>query len=97
MSPAIGVPYVVEQVGIIVHGKKTALAIDFANWFGSKEVQAAWSNKFGTIPAHPKALEQASTDLKEFMGAVHSQNMDWALVAENIDAWVEKVELEFIK
>ena len=97
MSPAIGVPYVVEQVGIIANGKKAALAIDFANWFGSKEVQAAWSNKFGTIPAHPKALEQASTDLKEFISAVHSQNMDWALVAENIDAWVEKVELEFIK
>lgn len=31
------------------------------------------------------------------MNAVTAQDIDWALVAENVDAWVEKVELEFIQ
>lgn len=98
MSPEVGVPYVTEQVAIISKSKKTALAEEFANWFGSAEVQAAWSEKFGSIPAHPKALEKASSEVKEFMAKVPTpQSINWALVAENIDAWVEKVELEFVK
>ncbi len=97
MSPAIGVPYVVEQVCIISKTKKAALALDFANWFGSKELQAEWSAKFGSIPAQPAALAQASDDIKAFMGKIHPQTIDWALVAANVDKWVEKVELEFMK
>ncbi len=97
MSPEIGVPYVVEQVGIISKTKKAALALDFANWFGSKELQAEWSAQFGSIPAQPEALAQASDDIKEFMAKVHPQTIDWALVAANVDMWVEKVELEFIQ
>lgn len=97
MSPEIGVPYVVEQVGIISKTKKASLALDFANWFGSKEIQAEWSAKFGSIPAQPEALAQASDDIKAFMAKVHPQTIDWALVAANVDMWVEKVELEFIQ
>lgn len=97
MTPEIGVPYVVEQVAICSKTEKSELAQKFVNWFGSVEIQSEWSNKFGTIPAQPKALEKASDDVKNFMSKVHPQAIDWAVAAKNIDKWVEKAELEFIK
>jgi iron(III) transport system substrate-binding protein len=42
-------------------------------------------------------LAAASDDIKAFMGKIHPQVIDWALVAANVDKWVEKVELEFIR
>jgi iron(III) transport system substrate-binding protein len=97
MSPEVGVPFVVEQVAIISKTDRAALAMDFANWFGSKEVQQEWSAEFGSIPAHPGALASANDDVKAFMAKVNAQAIDWPLVVENLDKWVEKVELEFIK
>ncbi|CAM3486260.1 extracellular solute-binding protein [Erysipelothrix anatis] len=96
ISPEIGVPYVVEQVAILNDSKKE-LATEFANWFGSAETQAAWSEKFGTIPAHPEAMKNASADVIEFMNSVHAQDIDWEFVTKNIDQWVEKAELEFVQ
>lgn len=97
MVPEVGVPYVTEQVAMIKGSGKRDLAVDFANWFGSAEVQAEWMKEFGTIPCQPAALEQASDDIKEFVNAVHPQDMDWEFIAANIDQWVEKCELEFIQ
>ncbi|MGD1815813.1 MAG: extracellular solute-binding protein [Pleomorphochaeta sp.] len=96
MSPEIGVPYVVEQVAIISSTDSPNLAKEFASWFGSTEVQSQWSAKFGTIPADPVALESVTDDIKEFMGKIHPQTMNWSLIATNIDAWTEKAELEFV-
>lgn len=97
MSPEVGVPYVTEQVAILKGRDNTEKAIEFANWFGSAEIQAEWMNEFGTIPCNEDAFAQASDDIKEFVGSVHQQDIDWAFVAENLDAWVEKVELEFVQ
>lgn len=97
MSPEIGVPYVVEQTAIISKSKKAKLAEDFINWFGSSEIQLAWSQEFGTITASKTAQEQASEDIKEFMGKVHPQEIDWGIMSDNIEQWVEKGELELIR
>ena len=97
MVPEVGVPYVTEQVAMITGSKKRDLAVDFANWFGSADVQAEWMKQFGTIPCQPKAVEEAPADIKEFMDQVHPQDMDWGFVAANIDQWVEKCELEFLQ
>ena len=35
--------------------------------------------------------------MREFVDSVHQQDIDWAFVAENLDAWVEKVELEYVQ
>lgn len=96
VCPEIGVPYIAEQVAIMNKDDKTELAKEFADWFGSAEIQSAWSKKFGTIPANEKSLETISDDTREFMDAVHSQDMDWKFIAENIDNWIEKAELEFM-
>jgi len=42
-------------------------------------------------------LDEAPADIKEFIDQVHPQDMDWGFVAENIDQWVEKCELEFLQ
>ena len=97
MSPEVGVPYVTEQVAILKGRDNTEKAIEFANWFGSAEIQTEWMNEFGTIPCNEGAFAQASDEIKEFVGSVHQQDIDWAFVAENLDAWVEKVELEFVQ
>ena len=97
MSPEIGVPYVTEQIAILKGRNNTEKAIEFANWFGSAQIQEEWMNEFGTIPCNTGAYEKAPEDVKEFVDSVHQQDIDWAFVAENLDAWVEKVELEFVQ
>lgn len=97
MTPDFGVPYITEQIAIISKTDKAELAKAFADWFGSAQIQAEWSEQFGTIPAHPDALNQASDDIISFMNKIHSQDMDWEYIAQYVDLWVEKAELEFIK
>lgn len=97
MVPDIGVPYVTEQIAMISGSKKRDLAVEFANWFGSADIQTAWMNEFGTIPCQPEALAQAPEDVKDFIAKVHPQEMDWGFISDHVDQWIEKCELEFIQ
>lgn len=96
MVPEIGVPYVTEQIALLKGSNKKEQAIEFANWFGSSEIQKEWMNEFGTIPCQPSALENASEEVKGFTEKVHQQDINWEFVAKHLDQWVEKVELEFV-
>lgn len=97
MVPEAGVPYVTEQVAMLAGSDKRALAVDFANWFGPAALQTEWMEQFGSIPCQPAALEAAPEDVKEFIGKVHPQDLDWGFISENIEQWVEKCELEFMQ
>ena len=97
MTPEVGEPFVVESVAIAKGTEKYDLCVDFLNWLGSSDIQLEWSNEFGTIPCQADALDNVSDDLKELMDMLTPQDLDWAFIAENIDAWVEKAELEFIQ
>lgn len=97
MKPEIGVPFVTEQTAILSTTAKKEKAEEFINWFGSAEMQSAWSEKFGTIPANKKSLETVSQDVKEFVQSVKPQDLDWTFISENINSWIEKAELEFMK
>jgi iron(III) transport system substrate-binding protein len=97
MNPAVGVPILAEQVAIIKGTKNFERAKAFADWFGSAELQARWSARFGSTPAHPAALKQAPREVQELMGKVKPQPMDWTLCSKMIDAWVEKIQLEFVR
>jgi iron(III) transport system substrate-binding protein len=97
MVPGAGVPFVVEQVAIFKNSKKTELAQEFAEWFGSAKIQAEWSAKFGSTPAHPAALKNSTAEVQALMAAVKPQKIDWSFVAANIDKWMEKIQLEFVK
>lgn len=98
MLPEIGEPFVVEQVGIINGTDQTDLAKDFINWFGSAEIQKGWSDSVGAIPANQKALDMIDDqDIKDLMSKVKIQDVDWALVSEHVNDWVEKIQLEYLE
>jgi iron(III) transport system substrate-binding protein len=97
MNPAIGVPYLAEQVAIINGSKNVDRVKAFIDWFGSAELQAKWSQRFGSAPAHPEALKAAPVDVQNIMKQVHPQPVDWALGSKMLDAWIEKIQLEFVK
>ncbi|MBO4110288.1 extracellular solute-binding protein [Streptococcus suis] len=97
MSPKIGVPFVTEQTMILSSSKRQALAKEFINWFGTADVQAEYAKQFGSIPANKDAVKELPEETQEFLNSVHQQDIDWEVVGENLDLWVEKVELEFVK
>lgn len=97
MQPAIGVPVVVEQLAIISGTKHRELAEKFINWLGAEEQQVIWAQEFGTTPALPKALEKAPKANRDLVEKVGVQKMDWKFIAENIDSWIEKAQLQYIR
>ncbi|WP_100403416.1 extracellular solute-binding protein [Bacillus sp. FJAT-42315] len=96
VSPEIGVPTTVEQIGIINKGKDqdTLVAEEFMNWFGSAEIQGSWAEQFGSLPVNTKAVEKAPDRMKQIGEITTVQEMDYKFIAEHIDDWVEKIELE---
>lgn len=97
MTPEIGVPFVVEQAAVINGTKNEDAAKAFIDWFGSAEIQGAWAKQFSTAPANKGAMEMASEETKELMNSVTVQKIDWKFVSENINNWVEKIELEILE
>ena len=67
------------------------------DWFGSAKIQGEWSAKFGSTPAQPEALKAASAEVNALMTTVKPQPIDWGFVAENIDKWMEKIQLEAVE
>ena len=98
MSPEIGVPFVVEQVGIMNGSNKVETAKAFIDWFGSAEVQGAWAQEFGSSPANKVAMENASEEAKALDAKLSkSQEIDWGIVQQSVEQWVEKIELEYME
>lgn len=97
MRPEIGVPFVVEQIALVNKENNQEQVEKFAEWLGTPEVQTKWAEKFGTAPAHPKALENAPKEVRDLVDSLKIQQLDWKFISENVDSWIEKIELEFIK
>ncbi|MBF0817539.1 extracellular solute-binding protein [Microbacterium paludicola] len=96
VRPEVGVPYAVEQVAIVKGTDQTEQAQEFIDWFGSAETQAAWSAEFDSMPVNEGAIAEADPEIVEFHENLPRQEIDWDVVAENLPAWVEKIELEYI-
>ena len=93
--PEVGVPYAVEGVGIVNGTKNMEEALRFIEWFGSAQIQGEWAEKFGTMPANEIAALKADA-VQQQLCAIPAQNIDWAIVAEYIDEWCEKIMLEYM-
>lgn len=93
--PSVGVPYAVEGVSIVKGTKNEEEAQNFIEWFGSAQVQGEWAEEFSTLPANEKALEHAN-EFNQYIATLPAQDIDWGLVAENIDAWCEKIQLTYM-
>ncbi len=97
--PECGIPYAVEGIGIVNKKQddaKMAEIKNFIEWFGSPEIQGEWCETFGTMPANTKAAEKADPRQVELC-SIPAQNIDWALVAANIDAWCEHITLYYMQ
>ena len=97
MSPEIGVPFVTEQTMILNTSKKQELAKEFINWFGQADIQAEYSQKFGSIPANKDAVKELPEATKKFVDQLKPQDINWEVVGKYLDQWVEKAELEYVK
>lgn len=98
MMPEIGCPFVVEQLAIINGSDNTELALDFINWFGCAEQMKGWSDNAGAIPANEEALAMVDDqNIKDMIANTKIQEIDWGFVAENVNDWVEKIQLEYLE
>lgn len=98
VQPEVGVPMVIEGFGIIKGTKKLEKAKEFVEWFGSAEVQSEWSKKFTSMPASTKALSMSDPKIIEFEKQFTKiQDIDWQFVTENLEKWMEKIELQIMQ
>lgn len=96
VKPSVGVPFAVEQVALVKGTDKKDQALKFIDWLGSAEVQGEWAQEFSSMPVNKAAAEKAKPEVVEFVKALKQQDIDWNFVQENIGAWVEKIELEYM-
>jgi iron(III) transport system substrate-binding protein len=96
ISPADGVPYVTEQIAVIAGTPRQDAAEEFIDWFGSAETQGAFAAEFASYPVNEGARAEALPEVVELIESLPKQDIDYALTRENIGAWVEKTELEYL-
>lgn len=99
INPGKGVFAMSEQVGIMNHGNDAdyASAKEFAEWWGTADIQKAWAKEFGTVPTNKNAREAADPRVLELFENTDRMNVDWDVLNEHLDEWVEKFELELMK
>lgn len=98
INPPNGVVTTTQHVSIINKGENQdySVAQEFVDWFGSAEVQAEWAANFGTIPVIPEALESAQPRVKEIAEQTTPMQIDWEIVNEYLNDWIERIELEYM-
>ena len=96
VTPECGIPYAVEGVGLVKGTKNEEEALRFIEWFGSAQIQGEWAEQFGSMPANTVAAEKADEGQRALC-SIPAQNIDWAVVAANIDEWCEKIMLEYMQ
>ena len=95
-TPEVGVPYAVEGVALVSTSQNKEEAKRFIEWFGSAQIQGEWSEQFKTMPANELAADKAPAS-QVAMCSIPAQDIDWALVSANIEAWCEKIMLEYMQ
>ncbi|MDL5352235.1 extracellular solute-binding protein [Microbacterium sp. zg-YB36] len=96
IRPSVGVPLVNQGIGVVKGSDNAELAQEFVDWFGSAEIQAAWSQEFFTAPTNADAIADANPGAVEMTASFTAQDIDWAFVAENLSSWVEEIELNHL-
>lgn len=96
VAPENGVPMVVEHIAIVNGTKKMETAQRFVEWFGSAEMQGKFAAEFSAMPVIPEAAEQAPDHIKDLFANLKAQPLDWTFIAEHLDLWAEKIELQII-
>lgn len=98
VNPEQGVITMREQIGVVNKGDDHdyTAAQEFVDWFGSAEMQSAFVEEFGGLPVNESAVDSAPERLQEIAEQTEPMEVDWNFVRENLNQWVEKVELELM-
>lgn len=91
-----GTPIIAEAIALVNKKNINPNAKAFIDWFGSAEVQAKMAQDLGKAPASSIALGKAPKATKDLLSNFTAQEIDWSVVSDNIDSWLEKLELEII-
>ena len=94
--PSVGVPLAVEQIALVKGTEKKEQAQKFIDWFGSAKVQGEFAKQFNSMPVNKAAEAEANPEVVAFFADLKQQDIDWEFVQENMGAWVEKIELEYM-
>ena len=105
----INIEYVNDEQGNIISLESLALingapnsenGKKFIEWFGSAEVQADYAEKFfyfGQVPLNKNALGLCDTEIQEASNMFKEQEVDNQIIAEKLDGWIKKIELEIMQ
>lgn len=96
VKPENGTPIVAEAIGLVKGAQNKEAGQKFIDWFGSPEVMSAYAEEFGQAPAHPAAIDMCTDEIKESATMFTAQELDWEIIAANMDSWLEKIELEIM-
>lgn len=97
VHPEQGVPMVRQSIALIKDSKKSEQAKKFIDWFGSAELQSKWSKKFFTAPTNKDAEKLGNQEAIKYTNSFIEQKIDWKLVANNLDKWIEEIQLNYVK
>ncbi|NGP43801.1 extracellular solute-binding protein [Bacillaceae bacterium SIJ1] len=97
METPAGTPFLPAVIGVVNTGNEEKMknAEEFANWWGSEEVQTVWGQETGQAPANEKALQAVGGEVQALIERLERHEIDWDFVYENIDSWREKIALEY--
>ncbi len=96
VNPPYGVPQTFEQIGIINKKNVKAKAQEFVDLLGGEELMSQMAEKFGYVPANKDAQSKINSRVKEILDQTVPQKNDFKFIGENIESWVEKVELNYL-
>lgn len=98
VNPEYGVFTMAEQVGIVNKGddQDYTLAEEYAEWWGSPEIQQQWVEDFGTVPTLESIQDAVNPRTAELFEQTSRMAVDWDIVNEYANQWVEKIELDIM-
>ena len=91
-----GTPVVVERNAIIAGTDMMEEALQFLEIVQSVEFQVWNAETHGVIPVHPDAIAQSPDVVRASASLLDAQPIDWDLMARNLDAWLERIQLDLL-
>lgn len=89
-----GTPFISEGVAIMKGTDQLDASKAFVDWFGSPTFMIAYAEQFGQTPVHPEAIAGSPEAVQANAKLVSPQDIDWDAAAPEIDAWMQRIELE---
>ena len=91
-----GTPVVVERNAILKGTNKEEQALAFLEMVQSVEFQIWNAKNHNIIPVHPDAIAGAPEEVRKNATLLDAQPINWDLMAEKLDGWLERIQLDLL-